>query len=133
MAQLSTKQMRKYFAGLIFTIICISSTGHICSASMIDSEVGFVTEKLLERENKSILQSGKFKLMTVRLTEDEVLHTHDDFDLIVVMVGGSADLHVPSGRFTMIPNDIALIHRGSEHWAQLNSAQCTVQIIKIFN
>jgi quercetin dioxygenase-like cupin family protein len=54
----------------------------------------------------------------IHLSTGEKPHTHDDHDLAVVLVAGSATMHLGERTLPMASGDVVEIPRGTVHWAE---------------
>jgi quercetin dioxygenase-like cupin family protein len=54
----------------------------------------------------------------IRLQGAETPHTHDQHDLTVTMLSGSAVLHLGDSAFAVHPGDVMDIPHGTPHWAE---------------
>lgn len=56
--------------------------------------------------------------VAIRLAASEKPHTHNEHDLIALVVSGSVRMHLGDQVFEMRPGDVVEVPRGVVHWAQ---------------
>lgn len=68
----------------------------------------------------------------IRLARAEQPHIHKDHDLVVVMLKGSARLHLGNRTVDVRPGDVMEIPRGVVHWAE-NTGPEASEVYAIFS
>jgi mannose-6-phosphate isomerase-like protein (cupin superfamily) len=68
----------------------------------------------------------------IRLAGAEQPHVHKDHDLVVVMLAGSARLHLGNRTVEVRPGDVMEIPRGVVHWAE-NTGPGASEVYAIFS
>lgn len=68
----------------------------------------------------------------IRLAGAEQPHLHKDHDLVVVMLSGSARLHLGQRVIDVHPGDVMEIPRGVVHWAE-NTGRLASEVYVIFS
>jgi len=68
----------------------------------------------------------------IRLAGTEQPHIHKDHDLVVVLLAGSARLHLGERIIDVRPGDVMEIPRGTVHWAENTGADAS-EVYAIFS
>lgn len=67
---------------------------------------------------RRLRSTAETSVSLIRLLKAEQPHIHKDHDLVVVMLAGSARLHLGNRSVEVHPGDVMEIPRGVVHWAE---------------
>lgn len=81
---------------------------------------------------RPLRRTAETSVSLIRLAKAEQPHIHKDHDLVVVLLTGSARLHLGNRSIDVRPGDVMEIPRGVVHWAE-NTGPEASEVYAIFS
>lgn len=81
---------------------------------------------------RRLRETAEVSVSLIRLAGAEQPHMHKDHDLVVVMLSGTARLHLGNRTVEVRPGDVMEIPRGVVHWAE-NTGPEASEVYAIFS